>query len=167
MSSWGETTYGDPCRECGFSWSISSEDARALVGSVPAALAIDLATATGRERHPELGWSVAGYVAHIGDNLRIWAERVAGISAGGPSEVVAYDENALAAARVYDQLGVLGVLWTLERSVRDWLDSLHAAPTSFVMHHPSRGELDLLEVIRSNAHDAAHHLWDIRRSLVR
>jgi len=33
------------------------------------------------------------------------------------------------------------------------------------MAHPERGAIDLDEIVRSNAHDAAHHVWDIERSL--
>ena len=31
--------------------------------------------------------------------------------------------------------------------------------------HPERGEQTLIDVVRSNAHDAYHHGWDIKWSL--
>jgi len=35
------------------------------------------------------------------------------------------------------------------------------------MTHPVRGEISLDDMIVASAHDAAHHVWDIRRSLGR
>lgn len=149
----------------GFSWAISVSDAKGLVERLPATLDDELVGVDGGERHPDLAWSVAAYVAHVGDNLRIWAERLAGIASGGPDVVASYDENLLASARVYDAVGLHGALWTLKRSVRDWLDAVEMAPDDLVIVHSERGPLDLAEIVRSNAHDAAHHLWDIRRSI--
>ena len=119
----------------------------------------------GRERHPDLTWPVVAYIAHMCDNLRIWAERIVGISRGGSVDVVPYDENALAAARCYDALSLPGALWSLGRSVDDWLVATDAAPRYLAMQHHERGRQGLLGVLRSNAHDVAHHVWDIRRSL--
>ena len=31
--------------------------------------------------------------------------------------------------------------------------------------HPERGEMELLDVVVANTHDAHHHLWDIERTL--
>ena len=165
VSDWGRRTYGEPCRGCGFSWAISVSDAKSLVERLPATLEHELAGVDGRERHPDLAWSVAAYVAHVGDNLRIWAERLASIASGGSNVVASYDENLLGSARGYDGVGLHGALWTLKRSVRDWLDAVEMAPDELVMVHSERGQLDVAEIVRSNAHDAAHHLWDIRRSI--
>ena len=167
MSEWGRRTYGEPCRECGFAWSIEATDASMFVAGVPARLSNLLDGATGDERHPTLAWSVASYVAHVGDNLRIWAERLAGIALGGPGAIASYDDNKLAVARNYEALRLAGVLWTLERSPRDWLDAVRMAPAGLEMIHPERGRISRDDIIRNNAHDAAHHLWDIERSLAR
>ena len=167
MSEWGRRAYGERCRECGYTWNIEATDAEMLVAGVPARLSNLLNGATGDERHPTLAWSVTAYVAHIGDNLRIWAERLAGIASGGPSAIVSYDDNKLAAARNYDALSLPGVLWTLERSARDWLDAVRLAPPDLEMIHPERGRISRDDIIRTNAHDAVHHVWDIERSLAR
>jgi hypothetical protein len=165
VSEWGRTVYGDPCRECGFSWSITITDAKCLVAGIPAQLAVTLDGATGDERLSQLAWTVTAYVAHIGDNLRVWAERLAGIARGGLPVVSIYDENLLAEARAYDALSLPAVQWTLQRSTDDWLDAVATAPTDLVMVHPDRGAIDLEAIVLSNAHDAAHHVWDIERSL--
>ena len=76
-------------------------------------------------------------------------------------------DNQLAVARNYESLSLPGTLWTLERSVRDWLDAIRLAPSDLEMVHPERGTIRRDDVIRNNAHDAAHHVWDIERSLTR
>ena len=165
MSDWGRRTYGEPCRECGYTWSIEAADAQMLVTAVPARLSHLLDGATGDERHPTLAWSVTAYVAHIGDNLRIWAERLAGIALGGPTIIATYDDNQLAIARNYAALSLRGVLWSLERSTRDWCEAIDLASPDLEMIHPERGSIRRDDVIRNNAHDAVHHVWDIERSM--
>lgn len=165
MDEWGPLNYGEPCRGCGFSWNAPVPDAIASVAAFPAALVDELADASGAEHGAGLAWSVAGYLAHVSDNLRIWAERIAGITLGGSSVVTSYDENLLASARRYDALSSQGAMWGLQRSVRDWTEAVTGAPAGLTITHPERGVLELDQIVRSNAHDAAHHLWDIRRIL--
>lgn len=166
VSGWEEGLYGDPCRDCGYDWSISQADAVSLVLGTPEAYRELLRGADGHERHPELSWSVVAYVCHVGDNLRIWAERLAGIARGAPRTVAAYDENLLARARAYEGVALKGAIWSLDGAVEDWNDAVGLASVNeVVLVHPELGEQTLLDVLRSNAHDAYHHQWDIRRSL--
>ncbi len=159
-------TYGDPCRECGFGWSIPLEGATTMVSDGPIEFTALLAGAVGDERHPDLGWSVAEYVCHVGDNLRIWAERLIGVAAGGPAEVGAYDEHELADARNYERIPLAAAMWSLGRAVDDWLGAVaRSARTGPVLIHPERGAQALVDVARSNAHDLVHHRWDIERTL--
>jgi hypothetical protein len=162
MSDWGRTTYGDPCRECGFGWDIDAAESAALVAAVPARAAILLED----ERHPELAWSVRGYVLHVGDNLRVWAERLAGLALGDSPVVTSYDENVLATARDYEGIGLAAAQWSLGRATDDWLSAVELSAPDVRMIHPERGAVDLADITRSNAHDAVHHLWDIERSVV-
>jgi hypothetical protein len=102
----------------------------------------------------------------VADNLAIWAERLAGIAAGGPLLVGGYDEMALAMARNYPSIPLPAALWSLGRSVEDWLGAVGMSRTrGIVLVHPERGGQTLAEVMGSNAHDAVHHRWDIERSL--
>ena len=166
MPSWGESTYGNPCHECGFDWYIDARDAQALVADMPRRYTEALAAVDGSVRHPELAWSVGAYVCHVADNLRIFAERLAGITRGAGPEVAAFDENQLAGARHYDAIPVEAALWSLERAAADWQGVVEQAfDRDVVMVHSERGEQAVLDVVRSNAHDAAHHLWDVQRSL--
>jgi hypothetical protein len=91
MEKWGADLYGDPCRDCGFSWVLTPAEAVFSVRSMPDAFAKRLTDATGQERHPDLTWTTAAYVSHVTDNLRIWAERLAGGYLAGVSDVPGYD----------------------------------------------------------------------------
>ncbi|HXQ75310.1 MAG TPA: DinB family protein [Acidimicrobiales bacterium] len=166
MSEWARSTYGDPCRQCGFRWTITREEAVATVEATPAQLTTLLGGADGSERHPDLTWSVAGYVCHVGDNLRIWAERLAALASGDGRNVARYDQDLLARARHYDEIALAGALWSLGRAAGDWADAVALADRAGgTLVHPDRGEQSVLDVVRSNAHDAWHHRWDIARTI--
>ena len=183
-SGWGPATYGEPCAECGFSWAADLDASVALVSKIPAAYARMLQGASGDERPDPSAWTTTAYVSHVGDNLRIWAERLAGIIRGGSPDVGGYDQDALAAARGYASISLPSALWSLSRSVDDWLgvvaevaaasavveeeaevaEVAEASQLRPVLVHPERGPQSLVEVVRSNAHDAFHHQWDIQRA---
>lgn len=167
MSSWGAATYGDPCRECGFDWSIAQGSAAAgIVAETPTRYAELLAGTDGRQQHPDLSWSAGSYVCHVGDNLRIWAERLAAMARGASGSVAPYDQDLLAQARQYQAVPVEGALWPLRRAVSDWSEAVAlAAQHNVVLHHAEQGQLTVLDVARSNAHDAHHHRRDIERSI--
>ncbi len=167
MNEWGAVTYGDPCRECGFAWSTTLDEAVVVVENCPGALLGLLGGASGDERRLDLAWSVGVYVCHVADNLRIWAERLVAVEDGHPAEVGGYDENELAHARRYDSIPLRAAQWSLGRSVEDWLRAVNGSPhTGTLMIHPERGELSLLDVTVSNAHDTFHHLHDVETTLV-
>jgi hypothetical protein len=166
MNDWGASVYGDPCPECGFSWAISMPDAVSLVTDLPSVYRLLVADRSGHEQLPGLRWSVTDYVIHVADNLRIWAERLMGVVDGAPPLVGNYDENELARARHYEEIPIQAAMWSLTRSVDDWLTSVELSPDSgVVLVHPARGELTLSDVVLSNAHDGLHHQWDIERTL--
>ncbi|HXQ58584.1 MAG TPA: hypothetical protein VN799_00755 [Acidimicrobiales bacterium] len=166
MTDWGRATYGDPCRECGFRWSVSYDEAVAIVMATPADFGRLLAGSDGSGRHPDLAWTAVVYVCHVADNLRIWAERLAALALGATGPVTPYNQDLLAQARRYDELTLVGALWSLDRAGRDWKDAVALAAVAGVsLVHPERGELSVLDVVRSNAHDAFHHGWDIGRTV--
>jgi hypothetical protein len=165
---WGAELYGDPCRECEFVWELGTADAVRLVEGLPDRFADALAGAAGRERHPDLGWDVTGYVAHVGDNLRIWAERLTGSRLTGDGRVAGYDADALASARGYRTMALASALWSLRWSAEMWAEALvAAADAGTVLEHARRGPQTAADVARNNAHDAFHHLWDVERTLGR
>ena len=117
------------------------------------------------QRHVDLDWSAGAYVCHVGDNLRIWAERLAGVALGAFGRVSGYDADLLARARDYDGIPIEASLWSLERAADDWTRAFRlAVEGGVVMVHAERGEQTVLDVARTNAHDAYHHQWDISRS---
>jgi DinB superfamily len=166
VPNWGPSTYGQPCRACAFDWSLTLDDATALMSQLGVDYGDLLAGATGAEHHSDLAWPVAAYVSHVADNLRIWTERLMGVALGASPMVGGYDENELAQARKYAMIPLEAALWSLRRAVAEWLEAVDLSSChGTLMIHPDRGELDLLDVVTSNVHDAHHHLWDVRRSL--
>lgn len=166
MERWGAGLYGNPCRDCGFGWDLSPAEAVASVRAVPDAYANRLAGATGLERHPDLAWTTAAYVCHVTDNLRTWAERLAGGYLAGDLEVPGYDPDLLALARHYNEVSLAAALWSLRWAVGAWTQSAETAlARDLVLRHATRGPQRAEDVARNNAHDAHHHLWDIDRTL--
>ncbi len=166
MNAWGIGVYGNPCRECGFDWSTSVDAAADLIAQAPKRYADLLEGQDGATRHPELAWSVGAYVCHVGDNLRIWAERMWSSTEANPVNLGAYDQDALASARGYEHIPVNTALWSLSYSAKMWREALESVvnrePT---FNHPERGLQTLSDIVQSNCHDAVHHEWDMRRSL--
>jgi hypothetical protein len=166
MSDWGLSTYGQPCGACAFDWALPLDDAAPTMSAIAASYGDVLRGATGREQHRDLSWTSAAYVSHVGDNLRIWTERLRGVALGASRRVGSYDENELARARNYDAIPLPAALWSLRLSVAEWLKAVDDTPRSgTVLLHPERGAMDLREVVVSNIHDVRHHLWDIERTL--
>lgn len=166
MELWGARLYGNPCGCCGFDWSLSASAAVVRVREVPERYAALMEGRSGGERHPELGWTSGAYVSHVADNLRNWAERLAGAWIAGALEVPGYDQDLLAEARCYDDIPVAAALWSLRGSVNLWVESVSAAlEAGVVLQHSARGAQRAEDVARNNAHDAAHHAWDIERIL--
>jgi hypothetical protein len=60
--------------------------------------------------------SVANYVCHVGDNLRIWAERLMGVVEGTPTLVGGCNENELAHARNYESIPLQASMWSVVTS---------------------------------------------------
>jgi hypothetical protein len=122
--------------------------------------------ATGTERLPDLGWNVSGYIAHMTDNTRIWAERLIAVSRGADAHVFPYDPDLLAESRHYNDVALQGATWSFRNAVANWLSAVdEAAPAGIVMFHSVRGAMELSDVIASNAHDSVHHRWDLTRIL--
>lgn len=168
MNEWGRRTFGDPCRECAYDWSLSRAEVCALVGAVPGRYAQILEGCDGTEQIEELDWPATAYVCHVADNLRIWAERLVASSAGMEVKIAPYDNELLAVARNYAAVPLSGALWSLGRAVDDWLNAVALVENlDVILVHPDRGPQDALDTARNNAHDAFHHSWDLTRIVSR
>ena len=164
-NAWWITEYGDPCRECGFDWSIEPNEAILLVEALPDRFAAVLDSSTGDEVFPGTTWSAKGYVFHVADNLRIFAERLEGVAAGGSTALPSYDQEELAAARRYEEMSLQSALWSLRDAVASWARANRASLTrGATFLHEERGPLSAAEIARGPAHDAVHHLWDVERA---
>jgi hypothetical protein len=122
--------------------------------------------ATGTEGLPDLQWNVSGYIAHMTDNARIWAERLISVARGADAHVVPYEPDLLAESRHYNDVALLGAIWSFRNAVEAWRSAVdEAIPAGVVMLHSVRGAMELFDVVASNAHDAFHHSWDVSRIL--
>lgn len=167
-SPWGAEKYGQPCRECGFDWTVAPDQMVAALSVVPDVFAEATATASGRERHPDLGWDVREYVSHVADNLRSWSERFAGATLAGALAITRYDPDELARVRRYDAIPLAAALWSLRHSVAMWTEAASSALVAgVVFEHVQRGRQPASDAVAGNAHDAWHHVWDVRRTLTR
>jgi hypothetical protein len=164
MQRWGEETYGDPCRECGYRWSISEADALAVIATAPDRFAGRLAGRDGTGRSPDLDWDAREYVWHVADNLRIWAERLSALTPGGTLDVVPYDQDDLAGVRGYRNMPLVAALWSVGRSAAIWGALWPTVPPDGRLLHPESGAMDRRQVLVQVTHDTAHHLVDVERS---
>jgi hypothetical protein len=166
VEQWGATLYGDPCRACGFAWSLTPNEAVHWVSGWGPRLAVTIADAGGSERRSSGGWSITEYVCHVGDNLRQWAERLQGALLAQQNEVAGYDPDALAAARGYASLPLAVAAWSSELAAASWVEVVDRALSDEAeLQHATRGVQRAADVARNNCHDAYHHLWDIRMIL--
>ncbi|WP_152626511.1 hypothetical protein [Streptacidiphilus carbonis] len=166
MEKWGAGLYGDPCDDCDFGWSLTPQEAILTVEGLPARIRALLVGRTGFEGHPDLAWTAAAYVSHVTDNLRNWAERLAGARLSGAVDVPGYDQDLVAEARHYNEIAPAAALWSLEHAVDAWVASVTAAlEAGVVLWHATRGAQRAEDVARNNAHDGHHHIWDIERIL--
>lgn len=163
---WGAAAYGDPCRDCGYRWDLTPQEAVTLVTEVPGRFTALVEGAEGTERHPDLGWTVAGYVQHVADNLLGWGAGLAAALAGWEGEYVSAAPDDVAAVKRYDAVPLPAALWSLEQAARAWGEvAPPAADADVVLHHSRRGRLAATAVLRAVAHDAHHHARDVERSL--
>jgi hypothetical protein len=138
----------------------------AAVEELPAKLDALLAGCTGDEQSPVASWSAKAYVFHVADNLRIFAERLEGVFAGGSTALAAYDQDELAAARNYEAMSLQSALWSVRTAVDVWAKAARESLTrSDVYLHAERGELNAAEITRGPGHDALHHYLDVTRAV--
>jgi hypothetical protein len=163
-SQWGRRS--GRCAECNFDWAEC--DYVTLVGQCVRNVAvfgevlshIDPAEAVS----PGL-WSANRYVWHTVDVLRFGTERLWTIGADPSYGVPAWEENAVADIRGYDQLSPVVGLIALIEAAQAWRQAALEAPQDTATAHPEAGEICAFDVVQRNAHEVRHHLWDVRRRL--
>lgn len=165
-NAWWIVEWGNPCRECGFDWSQPPEVAIAAVEALPDRFDALLAGRTGDEHAPGATWSAKAYVFHVADNLRVFAERLEGVFADGPTALAAYDQDELATARNYEAMSVQSALWSVRTATATWATAARESLTrSDTFQYAEHGTLNATEITRGPAHDALHHHLDVTRAL--
>ena len=86
---------------------------------------------------------------HVADNLRIFAERLEGVFAGGPTTLAAYDQDELAAARNYDAMSLQSALWSVRTATATWATVAPRITSPF--HHLSARRARRVERGRDHA----------------
>ena len=122
-----------------------------------------LAGSDGTARHPALSWTAAAYVSHVADNLRIYAERLAGAALGAAGPITEYDQDALADARNYNLISVESALWSIEHGVADMLAALALCGPATTLTFVDGATASVHDVLLRTTHDAVHHVWDVGR----
>jgi hypothetical protein len=162
VNDYNRSRFGDPCRICGFDWSTDSDTCRLIIRDASVRFSALTSERTGSEHHDDLDWNARAYVVHVGDGMRIWAERVAAAALGAVEPIVTYDESVLGDVRGYQGLALQGGLWSLQRASGDWQDAEALADgTDLVLDHPEQGTIGLSEVRCIVAHDVEHHAFDL------
>ena len=98
-------------------WAAGQAASISLMRSLPDSIDELVMGATGTERLPDLGWNTSGYIAHMTDNTRIWAERLIAAARGADAHVVPYDPDLLAESRHYNDVALQGALWSFRIAV--------------------------------------------------
>ena len=152
------------CAECGFDWGSPREAAIDLVAAGPDAMAGALADVVDPMCQAGGRWSASMYVWHLVDVLRIGTERLLTLTHDPASGITCWDENALARDRHYHRLSLVVGLIAFRSAAREWVTAALAAPVTAQARHPVFGMLGAVDVMRRNAHEVHHHLWDIHRA---
>jgi hypothetical protein len=109
-------------------------------------------------------WSPAEYLWHMVDVVRIGAERLWTLALDPDAGVPAWDENDLARVRHYGDLSPRAAVAAYARAVADWVSAAAEAPAEATTVHSELGPIGAADVIRTNAHEAQHHLLDIEQA---
>jgi hypothetical protein len=153
------------CSECGFDWDEPSYET--LVGQCVRNVA-DFGEVMSRIDPSEAVapglWSASRYVWHTVDVLRFGTERLWTLSADPSFGVAVWDETDLAEVRGYDDLSPVVGLIALIEAARAWREAALEAPQDVTTTHPEAGQICSFEVVRRNAHEVSHHLWDVQRA---
>lgn len=156
------------CAECGYDWSAPVAQAVAIIAAFPADAARLLPgdTTPALRTRPELGtWSPLEYLAHTGDAIDWYADRVQRVLAEHRPVLEPFDWDAHTAGQRYHERRLADVLDGVERgcarltavlgeiAADDWRRA-GVGSTG-----PPRTVADL---VHRAAHEARHHLRDIR-----
>lgn len=160
------------CAECGFDWSASRRDTVAAIATCPDLISPMLTTQSDngllrRRSAPEV-WSALEYAAHTGEAIAWYRARVAAVLAEDRPQFAAFDWDARCRDAAYNARPVDGVIAELSEACASFASKLgRLAPADWtrsgIGSDGSPRTIDSLA--RRAAHEAVHHVLDIRRLL--
>jgi hypothetical protein len=154
------------CPGCGYDWSCTPRQACMEIAASPAAYAELLRDRDGMAPAPDGGWNATGYVWHLTDLARSWAERWIQLADSPGSVLVGWDPDVVAEARGYRMLPTVSGLWALSTATETFVHlTVRLDPdTPFV--HGDWGQGTIGDGTRWLAHEYVHHRIDVRARAV-
>lgn len=150
----------DTCPQCGADWVRAGGATRRIIAGAADRYGALLADGEEQEREPGV-WSPTAYTVHVGDWLRIWAERLVAVAAEPDRPLPSLDQDVLAAARAYEEVSEAAALHVLASGAREVLEvAERIGPV--VLEHPDFGAGDTEAILSWLAHEVDHHAWDVR-----
>lgn len=159
------------CAECGYDWAGLPEDAVAVVSGLPAELAglVDEPDVRLRARPAPEVWSPLEYVAHTGDAIGWYAQRIHRVLTEDRAALAAFDWDAYTESQRYR-----------DRRLEDVLDEVAESCAAFVARLADQPEAmwaregvgsdgqprSVAQLAHRAAHEARHHLRDLRVGLM-
>lgn len=155
------------CDECGFDWATPLLHQIRIIGQFPDRAHTLLQKRMGDVMHrPETAtWSPNEYLWHLVDMFRIFSEWLHMARTQDHPTHAPADADRLAEIRGYAERPVETALWALQPAAALLVqEAIITDPDRLVLYKGWR-DVTAAEVIGFAAHEAAHHLFDLERSL--
>lgn len=152
---------GDICPQCEAAWVRSRGVSGRIIAGAADRYGALLADREEVAREPGV-WSPTAYTVHVGDWLRIWAERLVAVGAEPARPLPSVDQDVLAAARAYGEVSDAAALHVLASGARELLEVAERVG-SVTFEHPDFGPADTEAILSWLAHEVDHHAWDVGR----
>ncbi|HEX8918933.1 MAG TPA: DinB family protein [Chloroflexota bacterium] len=156
----------ETCAECSFDWATSTLEGLRIVHRLPEdarEMVEPMGEGAYRRPQPDV-WSANEYIWHLVDAFRMAAEWMHDMRVTEHPTHYAVDNDALAAARRYDRLPVHIGLWSLEQSCRLFIEEAAVTDPDRTCYYHDWQDVTAAQVVGFLAHEAAHHLYDLRRA---
>ena len=167
----GAQLWGEPCSECGYSWTTSYEDALDHVAAAPTRFGHLI---MGHEEQamtkPQPGvWSPSGYVWHTSDWFRIRGQRIYALDNDPLYKFVplGVEQDELGTIFKYDELPPRAGLWSLEWAANLFLSAARDAARDLEFNAQDGTHWSVEELVVWVGHESVHHELDVRRGLDR
>jgi hypothetical protein len=157
----------EACAECGFAWDTPILDGLREIERLPRDIRemVEAQAQVLLERPAPQVWSPNEYIWHLVDIFRLSAEWMHDIRALDHPTHYAIDTDALAELRGYNRLPLQTGLWSLEQSCRLFIAEAAVTSPDRTCYYHDWQDVTAARVVSFLAHEAVHHLFDLRRIL--